>query len=68
MVERLTPFHRTADDVRKFAPETVSVKAEPPAVAVSDESEVSAGTGLAVLGPWSWSAHTSRNDPWPVPP
>src|SRR5205809_1167862 len=43
------PFHRTTDEVLKFVPVTVSVKAGPPAVALLGEIELSVGAGLLMV-------------------
>src|SRR5438046_7023316 len=49
VVARAVPFHCTTDDAAKLLPLTLSVEAAPPAVALLGASELSAGTGFAVV-------------------
>jgi len=49
VVARSAPFHRTTDDVMKFVPVTVSVKAAPPATKLLGDSELSVGVGFGAL-------------------
>ena len=49
VVVRSVPFQRTTEPVTKFVPVTVSVKADPPTVALLGERELSPGTGLSRL-------------------
>ena len=49
VVVRFEPFHRTTELPMKFVPLTVSVKADPPAVAEVGLSPVMVGTGLLGL-------------------
>jgi hypothetical protein len=49
VVERALPFHCAAEELMKFVPLIVSVKAAPPAAVVFGESEVRVGNGFAAL-------------------
>ena len=49
VVVRDVPFHCTTEVDRKFVPVTVSVNAEPPAVALLGETIVSVGMGFVAL-------------------
>ena len=49
VVARAAPFHCTTDDAAKLLPLTAKVKAGPPAPALLGASELSAGTGFAVV-------------------
>ena len=49
----MTPFQRTRDEGPKFAPVTVSVKLELPAVTPFGEREVKFGNSLPELGGFS---------------
>jgi hypothetical protein len=49
VVARWLPFHCTMDELMKFAPVTVSVKAASPAVAFGGEIELSVGLGFGAL-------------------
>ena len=49
VVVRSPAFHRTTDDVMKFVPVTVSVKAAPPATKLLGDSELRVGVGFGAL-------------------
>jgi hypothetical protein len=52
LVTRSEPFHRTIEPLIKLAPETVSVKEGPPAVAKEGLRPVTMDAGILPLG-WS---------------
>jgi hypothetical protein len=49
VVARWLPFHCTTDELMKFVPVSVSVKAAPPAVALDGEIELSVGLGFGAV-------------------
>jgi hypothetical protein len=66
VVVRLDPFHHTVEVGTKLPPFTVSVKPEPPAVAVDGFNEAPDGTGLSIsngelfeMPPWFVGFNTS---------